>query len=66
MLRRSSETGISTLLGGAAITWSLPPWPQLEGLRHGLRDLGYVEGRSHRFEYPDGSCVLHKLSAAKM
>ena len=27
------------------------PWPPLEGLRHGLRDLGYVEGRSHRFEY---------------
>jgi putative ABC transport system substrate-binding protein len=58
-----------TLLGGAAITWSLPlsaqapgglwkigvlanePWPPLEGLRHGLRDLGYVEGKSHRFEY---------------
>jgi len=50
MLGRSSETGISTLLGGAAITWSLPPWPPLEGLRHGLRDLGYVEGKSHRFE----------------
>src|SRR6266581_1571578 len=27
------------------------PWPPLEGLRHGLGDLGYVEGRSHRFEY---------------
>ena len=27
------------------------PWPPLEGLRHGLRDLGYVEGKSHRFEY---------------
>jgi putative tryptophan/tyrosine transport system substrate-binding protein len=27
------------------------PWPPLEGLRHGLRDLGYVEGNSHRFEY---------------
>ena len=58
-----------TLLGGAAITWSLPlsaqapsglwkigvlanePWPPLEGLRHGLRYLGYVEGKSHRFEY---------------
>jgi putative tryptophan/tyrosine transport system substrate-binding protein len=26
-------------------------WPPLEGLRHGLGDLGYVEGRSHRFEY---------------
>jgi putative tryptophan/tyrosine transport system substrate-binding protein len=26
-------------------------WPPLEGLRHGLRDLGYVEGKSHRFEY---------------
>jgi hypothetical protein len=24
-------------------------WPPLEGLRHGLRDLGYVEGKSHRF-----------------
>jgi putative tryptophan/tyrosine transport system substrate-binding protein len=22
------------------------PWPPLEGLRHGLGDLGYVEGRS--------------------
>ena len=60
---------VITLLGGAAITWSLPlsaqapsglwkigvlanePWPPLEGLRHGLRDLGYVEGKSHRFEY---------------
>ena len=41
---------VITLLGGAAITWSLPPWPPLEGLRHGLRDLGYVEGKSHRFE----------------
>src|SRR6266404_4527356 len=27
------------------------PWPPLEGLRNGLRDLGYVEGKSHRFEY---------------
>jgi putative tryptophan/tyrosine transport system substrate-binding protein len=27
------------------------PWPPLEGLRHGLWDLGYVEGKSHRFEY---------------
>jgi ABC-type uncharacterized transport system substrate-binding protein len=27
------------------------PWPPLEGLRHGLRDLGYVEGNSHRLEY---------------
>jgi putative ABC transport system substrate-binding protein len=26
-------------------------WPPLEGLGHGLRDLGYVEGKSHRFEY---------------
>jgi putative tryptophan/tyrosine transport system substrate-binding protein len=27
------------------------PWPPLEGLRQGLRDLGYDEGKSHRFEY---------------
>ena len=27
------------------------PWPPLEGLRHGLRDLGYVEGKTHHFEY---------------
>jgi putative ABC transport system substrate-binding protein len=27
------------------------PWPPLEGLRHGLQDLGYVEGKSHHFEY---------------
>jgi putative ABC transport system substrate-binding protein len=27
------------------------PWPPLEGLRHGLQDLGYVEGKTHRFEY---------------
>jgi ABC-type uncharacterized transport system substrate-binding protein len=26
-------------------------WPPLEGLRHGLRDLGYVEGKSHVFVY---------------
>jgi len=26
-------------------------WPPLEGLRHGLRDLGYVEGKSHVFLY---------------
>ena len=26
-------------------------WPPLEGLRQGLRDLGYVEGKSHQFEY---------------
>jgi putative ABC transport system substrate-binding protein len=26
-------------------------WPPLEGLRHGLRDLGYVEGKSHLFLY---------------
>jgi putative ABC transport system substrate-binding protein len=25
-------------------------WPPLEGLRHGLRDLGYVEGKTHVFE----------------
>ena len=27
------------------------PWPPLEGLRHGLRDLAYIEGKTHRFEY---------------
>ena len=27
------------------------PWPPLEGLRQGLRDLGYVESKTHRFEY---------------
>ena len=27
------------------------PWPPLEGLRHGLRDLGYVEGKTHLFVY---------------
>jgi putative ABC transport system substrate-binding protein len=27
------------------------PWPPLEGLRQGMRDLGYVEGKTHRFEY---------------
>src|SRR3974377_1032587 len=26
-------------------------WPPLEGLRHGLRDLGYVEGKNHVFLY---------------
>ena len=26
-------------------------WPPLEGLRNGLRDLGYVEGKSHVFLY---------------
>jgi putative tryptophan/tyrosine transport system substrate-binding protein len=26
-------------------------WPPLEGLRHGLRDLGYVEGKDHLFVY---------------
>ena len=24
-------------------------WPPLEGLREGLRDLGYVEGKTHLF-----------------
>ena len=26
-------------------------WPPLEGLRHGLNDLGYVEGKTHLFVY---------------
>src|SRR5215470_11003328 len=26
-------------------------WPPLEGLRDGLRELGYVEGKSHLFVY---------------
>jgi len=26
-------------------------WPPLEGLRHGLQDLGYVEGKNHLFLY---------------
>ena len=26
-------------------------WPPLEGLRHGLQDLGYAEGKSHLFVY---------------
>ena len=26
-------------------------WPPLEGLRDGLRDLGYVEGKTHLFVY---------------
>ena len=27
------------------------PWPPLEGLRDGLRDLGYVERKTHLFVY---------------
>ena len=26
-------------------------WPPLEGLRHGLNDIGYVEGKTHLFVY---------------
>jgi len=26
-------------------------WPPLQGLRDGLRDLGYVEGKTHLFVY---------------
>jgi putative ABC transport system substrate-binding protein len=52
--------GVALVSPGAAIAqqpnrlWKIgvlanESWPPLEGLRHGLRDLGYVEGKSHLF-----------------
>ena len=56
-----------TLLGGAAVAWPLAAsaqqavrrigvlantnWPPLEGLRQGLRKLGYIEGINLKIEY---------------
>jgi putative tryptophan/tyrosine transport system substrate-binding protein len=46
----------AALAQGAGRLWKIgvlanEPWPPLEGLRDGLRDLGYVEGKTHLFVY---------------
>ena len=43
-------------------------WPPLEGLRHGLRDLGYVEGKSHLFLYrfAQGDAKLFPVLASEL
>jgi putative tryptophan/tyrosine transport system substrate-binding protein len=69
-----------TLLGGAAATWLLPVHaqqpgkiprigiiddaPRWNGFRHGLRDLGYLEGQNIAFDYAYGDGVPERLAEA--
>src|SRR6266478_9614312 len=68
------------LLGGAAVAWPLaaraqPPGkiprigiiddaPRWNGFRHGLRDLGYLEGQNIAFDYAYGDGVPERLAEA--
>jgi ABC-type uncharacterized transport system substrate-binding protein len=69
-----------TLLGGATATWPLAARAQTPGkiprigiiddaprwnaFRHGLRDLGYLEGQTIAFEYAYGDGVPERLAEA--
>jgi putative ABC transport system substrate-binding protein len=53
-LSKIPTVGILTL--GAS-----PDYPVIEGLRQGLRDLGYVEGRTIRFEFRSGHGDVARL-----
>src|SRR5437016_7563066 len=69
-----------TLLGGAAATWPLATRaqqpgkiprigiiddaPRWNGFRHGLRDLGYLEGQNIAFDYAYADGVLERLADA--
>src|ERR1700693_3731366 len=39
------------------------PWAPLDGLRQGLRELGYVEGKNIRFEYRFAEDHIERFSA---
>src|SRR5262245_66100726 len=39
------------------------PWPPLDGLRQGLREMGYVEGMNIRFEYRFARDHIERFSA---
>src|SRR5262245_22629124 len=69
-----------TLLGGAAAAWPLAARaqqagkiprigiiddaPRWNGFRHGLRDLGYLEGGNIAFDYAYGDGVPERLAEA--
>jgi putative tryptophan/tyrosine transport system substrate-binding protein len=69
-----------TLLGGAAAAWPLAARAQQTGkiprigiiddslqwnaFRHGLRDLGYLEGQNIAFDYAHGDGVPERLAEA--
>src|SRR5262245_1076624 len=39
------------------------PWPPLDGLRQGLREMGHVEGKNIRFEYRFARDHIERFSA---
>jgi putative tryptophan/tyrosine transport system substrate-binding protein len=69
-----------TLLGGAAVAWPLVARAQQPGkiprigiiddaprwnaFRHGLRDLGYLEGQNISFDYAYGDGAPERLAEA--
>src|SRR6266581_5746729 len=71
---------VLTLLGGAAASWPLAARaqqpgkiprigiiddaPRWNGFRHGLRDLGYLEGQNIAFDYAYGDGVPERLAEA--
>src|SRR5437867_2923108 len=45
------------------LTLAFDPHPSFEAFRHGLRDLGYVEGQSITLEYRSAEGKLERLPA---
>src|SRR5262245_36835607 len=80
MTRHIGRRAFITLLGGAAAAWPLAARAQQPGkiprigiiddaprwsaFRHGLRDLGYLEGQNVAFDYAYGDGVPERLAEA--
>jgi ABC-type uncharacterized transport system substrate-binding protein len=61
---RAQPLGKAVRIGVLANEW----WPPIESLREGLRELGYVEGESLRFDYrwAEGRNDRHPILAAEL
>jgi ABC-type uncharacterized transport system substrate-binding protein len=64
MARAQQPLGKALRIGVLANEW----WPPIESLREGLRELGYVEGESLRFDYrwAEGRNDRHPILAAEL
>ena len=63
-VRAQQPLGKAVRIGVLANEW----WPPIESLREGLRELGYVEGESLRFDYrwAEGRNDRHPILAAEL